>query len=178
MNAKREMLMPGGGKKTVSSANRKILLVDDDPAIRRMLSRLLTEESYRVLTATNGFEGLEAASRAKVDLVLLDLNMPGKDGWDTFEQLSTGNPLLPIILITGRPDQLYLARAAGVGALLEKPLDYGKLLHTIYNLLTEPAEACLARYTGKSSMFRYAPPANKEVLARLTCSGLSGWGAN
>jgi CheY-like chemotaxis protein len=178
MNAKREMPATAIQEKMAESARRKILVADDDPAIRRMLLRLLVGENYRVATAANGFEAIERAGATQVDLVLLDLNMPGKDGWETFEVLSRKNPLLPIVLITARPDQHYFATAAGVAALLEKPLDYEKLFHTIHNLLTEPAEACLARYTGKSPMFRYAPPATKEALARLICPGLSKWRAN
>ena len=60
------------------------MLVDDEPAIRQMLTRLLTGEGYNVLPATNGSEALEFANHADFDLVLLDLNMPGLDGWDTF----------------------------------------------------------------------------------------------
>ncbi len=178
MNTMREMFMHTIKEKPAQPARRKILVVDDDPAIRRILLRLLVGENYLVATAANGFEAIERAGASKMDLVLLDLNMPGKDGWETFEQLSTGNPLLPIVLITARPDQHYLATEAGVAALLEKPLDYEKLIHTIYNLLTEPAEACLARYTGRSPMFRYAPPATKEAPARLTYSRLPKWGVN
>ena len=69
---------------------QKILLVDDDAAIRQILMRLLTEEDYLVLTAANGVEALVLAESAKFDLVLLDLNMPVKDGWETFEQLFIG----------------------------------------------------------------------------------------
>jgi CheY-like chemotaxis protein len=178
MNAKSEMVMPAIKEKMVPPGSRKILVADDDPAIRRVLLRLLVGENYRVVSAANGFEAIERAGATKVDLVLLDLNMPGKDGWETFEQLSRGNPLLPIVLITARTDQHDFAMAAGVAALLEKPLDFEKLFHTIYNLLTEPAEACLARYTGRSPMFRYAPPDTREALARLSYSGLSNWRVN
>jgi CheY-like chemotaxis protein len=63
------------------------MLVDDDPAIRQILLRLLEENDYLVLTAANGVEAIEVATAAKPDLVLLDLNMPIKDGWKTFKQL-------------------------------------------------------------------------------------------
>lgn len=158
MNTTLEMLAPALRPKAAKPAKGKILLVDDDPAIRHILHRLLDEEDYFVLTAANGIEALEVDKAASFDLVLLDLNMPIKDGWETFKQLSARHPLLPIILITARPNQFFPALASGVGALLEKPLDFVKLFHTIRDLLEEPAEARLARYRGRPSMFSYVPP--------------------
>jgi DNA-binding response OmpR family regulator len=136
----------------------KLLLVDDDAAVREMVGRVLTEAGYSTLSAANGQEALEIASANEVDLVLLDLNLPVKNGWDTFERLTTENPFLPIIIITARPNQLFPALAAGVGALMEKPLDFSKLLETIRGLLDEPAEQRLTRIAGKPAEFRYVPP--------------------
>jgi CheY-like chemotaxis protein len=157
-----------------ASAAKKIMLVDDDSAIRQILLRLLTEEGYRVLPAANGFEALEFASLTRFDLVLLDLNMPQKNGWETFEQLTTDDPLLPIIVITARPNQLFPALASGVGALLEKPLDFARLLETIQHLLEEPPEVRRARIAGHPSVFSYIPRrendatnvAHRELVAR------------
>ncbi len=163
MNASLEMTAPAVSSNT---AKKKILLVDDDPAIRQILVRLLTEEDYLVLTAANGVEALVLTGAAKFDLVLLDLNMPVKDGWETFEQMSSSNPLLPIILITARPNQFFPALASGVGALLEKPLDFTRLFHTISELLEEPEEDRLARLTGRSAAFSYVPPIPGEVVRR------------
>jgi len=136
---------------------KTILLVDDDSAVRRMLSRLLTEEHYHVITATNGLEALDLAE-GTVDLVLLDLNLPLKDGWTTFERLATRNPFLPVVIITARSNQIFPALASGAGALMEKPLDLPSLLQTIRDLLAESAETRLARAAGKSASFRYLPP--------------------
>jgi DNA-binding response OmpR family regulator len=92
------------------------------------------------------------------------LNLPKRNGWDTFESLTRQNPRLPVIIITARPNQLFPALAAGVGALMEKPLDFPKLLQTIRNLLAEPAEARLARLVGKPGEFHYmpAPPSTDQ----------------
>jgi len=151
-------------------AKKKILLVDDDHAIRKILLRLLAEEGYSVLPAANGVEALEFAAVARFDLVLLDLNMPHKNGWETFEQLTSADPLLPIIVITARPNQLFPALASGVGALLEKPLDFVRLLETIQNLLKEPPAVRLARMAGRPSIFSYIPPkengAKKELIKK------------
>jgi len=135
----------------------KILLVDDDQAVREMLGRVLEEQGYLVLPAGNGQQALELAAATKVNLVLLDLNLPVKNGWDTFERLTNEDPLLPIIIITARPNQIFPALAAGVGALMEKPLDFPKLLQTIRALLDEPAETRLARIAGKPADFHYTP---------------------
>lgn len=134
-----------------------ILVVDDDPAVRDSLAHVLTGEHYTVLTAANGAEALAVVAAQPVDLVLLDLNMPVKGGWDTFERLTTENPLLPVIVITARPGQLLTSVAAGVGALLEKPLDFPRLLQTIRDLLSEPEEIRLARIAGKPAPFHYLP---------------------
>ena len=158
MNATFEMPVPAMHPKAEKHDKSKILLVDDDPAIRQILRRLLDEEGFLVLTAANGVEALELAKVTMFDLVLLDLNMPVKDGWETFEEFSRKNPYLPIILITARPNQFFTALASGVGALLEKPLDFTKLFHTINALLEEPEEARLARLTGRASALRYVPP--------------------
>jgi DNA-binding response OmpR family regulator len=137
---------------------RKLLLVDDDPAVREMLGRILTEEGYAVLPAADGQAALDLSAATAVDLVLLDLNLPVKNGWDTFERLSTDNPLVPIVIITARPNQLFPALASGVGALMEKPLDLPKLLEIIRSLLDEPAEKRLARIAGRPAEFRYIQP--------------------
>src|SRR5262245_61549891 len=136
---------------------RRLLLVDDDPAIRQMLRRVLTEEGYEVVPATDGQEALNVAVSTAVDLVLLDLNLPVKNGWETLERMTTENPLLPVIVITARPNQLFHALASGVGALMEKPLDFPKLLETIRTLLDEPKEKRLARTAGRFAEFRYVP---------------------
>jgi CheY-like chemotaxis protein len=155
MNASFELVAP---EPAAPPSKPKILLVDDDPAIRQILVRLLSEENYLVLTAANGVEALVLTESARFDLVLLDLNMPLKNGWETFEQMSSENPLLPIILITARPQQFFPALASGAGALLEKPLDFTKLFRTIRDLLAESEEMRLNRLTGRASAFSYIPP--------------------
>ena len=139
----------------MNAPKRTILLADDDASIRTMVGRVLEAESYNVFFAKNGREAARRFKTDPPDLVLLDLNMPVKSGWDTFERLTAANPLLPIIIITARPNQLFSALASGVGALMEKPLDFPTLLETIRTLLAEPAEKRLARIAGKSAEFHY-----------------------
>ena len=138
------------------SMKKTVLIVDDDDAIRESLRKLLQAEGYKVRLAANGQEGLDQFDPAHVDLLLLDLNLPAKSGWDLFERFSFINPLLPIIIITGRDNQYKLAAGAGVGALMEKPLDVPLLLQTIAALLAEPAETRLKRLVGLNKDVRYA----------------------
>jgi len=144
----------------VAPATKRILVVDDDPSVREMLTRVLAGEGYQATAAASGDEALKIVTATPFDLVLLDLNMPGKNGWDTFERLTTENPLVAVIIITARPNQLFTAVGAGVGALLEKPLDFPKLLETMTRLLAEPDESRLARIAGKPAEFHYLPPNN------------------
>src|SRR5664279_1298420 len=113
----------------------KILVVDDDLEIRRSLHKVLRAEGYEVLLAEDGLVGLDMFDPAQTDLLLLDLNLPGKCGWDVVERITSVSPLLPIIVITGQRNQCEMATAAGVGALMGKPLDVPFLLQTITELL-------------------------------------------
>src|ERR1700720_2925536 len=78
----------------------KVLVVDDDFSVRDSLAMALRSEDFQVVTASNGHEALERYFEGYVDVVLLDLNMPVKNGWDTFERLTALNPYLPVIVIT------------------------------------------------------------------------------
>jgi DNA-binding response OmpR family regulator len=134
-----------------------LLLVDDEASVREMVGRVLQSEGYRVFLAGGGQEALQIAAANPIDLVLLDLNMPGQSGWDTFEQLTREHPCLAMIIITARPNQLFTAVGAGVGALLEKPLDFPTLLDTVRSLLAESDEMRLARLTGDHGAIHYQP---------------------
>lgn len=141
----------------ISGSGRRILLVDDDAIVRDSLNNVLTGEGYCVIPAENGQQALDVANTLPVDLALLDLNMPVKNGWDTFERLTTDHPTIPIIIITARPNQLFTAVGVGVVALLEKPMDIPTLLRTMEELLTETATQRLARLVGKHRNFHYQP---------------------
>lgn len=168
MNTTIESLWPDTASSKSRHLQGRILLVDDDLAIRWTLTRLLTGEGYSVLPAANGAQAIEFYSRVNFDLVLLDLKMPGMDGWNTFEHLTSKNPLVPFIIITARPNQNFIAQAAGIGALMEKPLDLEQLCLTIRELLDEPDDIRLARVAGRLSEFHYVPPAARPTGARAS----------
>ena len=137
---------------------KTILIVDDDASIRKSLRKVLQTEGYEVVLAADGLEGLDRFNPERIDLLLLDLNLPAKSGWDLFERFTAINPLLPIVVITGRANQLSFATAAGVGALMEKPLDVPLLVQTIAALLAEPEETRLKRLVGRGSSVHYSAP--------------------
>jgi DNA-binding response OmpR family regulator len=142
---------------------KRILLVDDDGSVREMIGRVLAAEGYLVLSASNGAEALGIAAANRIDLVLLDLNMPGQGGWDTFEKLTSNHPLLAVIIITARPNQLFTALGAGVGALLEKPLDFPKLLETVRAVIAESPQVRLARMAGHEADFHYLASSGRTI---------------
>ncbi len=141
-------------------------MVDDDPTVRDSLNDVLVAEGYFVIPAENGQQALDFANQLPVDLALLDLNMPVKNGWDTFEELTREHPLIPIIIATARPNQLFTALNAGAGALLEKPMDIPTLLRTMEKLLAETAEQRLARLVGKNTEFHYKPATASHECSR------------
>ena len=124
---------------------------------------MLRAEGYEVVLAANAQESVDKFDPERIDLLLLDLNLPGKSGWDIFERMSFLNPLLPVIIITGRPFQFEMATAAGVGALIEKPLDMPFLLQTITELLAEPAETRIERLAGVNDRLRFSLPLDETV---------------
>jgi DNA-binding NtrC family response regulator len=81
--------------------------------------------------------------------------------------LTRTNPLLPVIIITGMPNQFEFAQSAGAGALLEKPIDVSRLMQTIEDLLGEPNEKRLARLCGFVSNTRYALAAQSTFVRDL-----------
>ena len=156
------------------SRKAKILVIDDDPQIRESLRKLLKAEGYEVVLAAEGREGIEKFNAEQIDLLLLDLNLAGDNGWDLFERLTSQNPLLPIIIITGRANQQELAAGAGVGALMRKPLDVPVLLQTITDLLAESAETRLKRLVGLHGDRRHVPPNPVQNGSRQTATELGG----
>ena len=140
----------------------KVLLVDDNPSVLAALTGVLESEGYDVRHAVNGHDALVAfAGLRDVGIVLLDLNMPVRGGWDTIGPFKAVNPLLPIIIITARPDQQSLADAAGAAALMEKPLDIPLLLETMRKLLAESPETRQARIASQKprTLFLKTPDA-------------------
>ena len=80
---------------------RRILVVEDDPAVRNLLAEYLELEGYEVLQATSGMEALQRAAERTPDLVILDVNLPGVDGLEVARRLRSASAM-PILMLTGR----------------------------------------------------------------------------
>jgi len=124
-----------------------VLIADDDALVRGSLAAVLESEGYQVEEACDGNEAVDRAIRNKPDLVLLDLNMPHADGWTAFNQLDKITPLLPVIIITARPNQYKEAVRVGVDAFMEKPMNIPILMRAIKRLTTEEDERHVKRIT-------------------------------
>ena len=125
----------------------RLLIADDDHAVRESLKKVLQESGYEVLCAADGEEAESKFSSERIDLLLLDLDLPKQNGWNVFGVVSALNPLVPIVIITGLRDESDSRLTPGVSAFFEKPVDVPALLKTIEDLLAEPPEQRLRRIT-------------------------------
>lgn len=126
---------------------KTILVADDDLSVQQSLARVLESEGYEVLLASNGTQAIQQAIAHQPNLALLDITMPNRDGWEAFESLERFCPLMPVVIITARPNQYPRAVGNGIDALMEKPLDLPLLLHTIARLLAESQRDRIRRLT-------------------------------
>jgi CheY-like chemotaxis protein len=115
---------------------KTILVCDEDASVRRMVARVLETAGYVAVLAGVGSEAVTAVRDLRPDLLLLDLNAPGQEGWQVLDQIHEGYPDLPIVLITGWPNLSAQAAQRGIAHLMEKPLDLPVLLDLIQHLMT------------------------------------------
>jgi DNA-binding NtrC family response regulator len=112
---------------------QRILIIDDEAAIRESLETLLSIEGYTVEIAGDGEEGLDRIGQNSYDLVLLDLALPGKNGLEVLQLIRERQPALPVIMITayGKVDNVVDAIRTGAQNFVQKPWDNEKLLADI-----------------------------------------------
>ena len=112
-----------------------MLLVDDDPVIVRLLEVNFRLEGFEVDTATSGIEAVEKARADRPDLVLLDVMMPGVDGWEACRRLREAPGLadVPVVFLSARAQEDDVARgyALGVVGYVTKPFDPQELIETV-----------------------------------------------
>lgn len=119
----------------------KVLLVDDDGDLLRLLSRRLTQAGYRLAHAKDGFTAFRLARVERPDVVVLDLGLPAGDGYEVMRRMQANHETfhIPIVVLTGREGELE-ARSleAGASAFLRKPVDIALLQETLDDLLGRP----------------------------------------
>ena len=121
----------------------RLLLVDDDPGLLKLLGMRLVSEGYNVVTAESGPEALRVLGREKVDLVISDLRMDEMDGLQLFSEIQKGHPGMPVIILTAHgsiPDAV-AATQQGVFSFLTKPVDKDALYKAIDEALEQRSPA-------------------------------------
>ncbi|MGA2286775.1 MAG: response regulator [Dehalococcoidia bacterium] len=125
---------------------KKILVVEDDPAALRLVSFTLESAGYEVIAAVNGFEGLRKAQEEQPDLLVLDLMLPGIDGYEICHRLRSNPPgpagRLPILMLTAKSREADRAAAEQVGAdcYLSKPATPEEITTAVDTLLSQREE--------------------------------------
>ena len=162
-----------------------ILIADDEGTVRYSFKKLLKEEDYRVIEATNGIEAVALFGKEKPDLVVLDIEMPGMTGLEAIRRIKALDSKVPVIIVTafGTTDRVIEAMKLGAFEYLEKPFDIDKLREVIMEalkvkVLTEggirvgpmPKDASLPdRIVGSSSAIKEV----YKMIGRVAASDVS-----
>ncbi|MDD4182380.1 MAG: response regulator [Candidatus Omnitrophica bacterium] len=114
----------------------KILVVDDEAPITRLLSKVLTEQGYTVLTATNAQEAFEITNGQEIDLVFIDLCMPGMNGIEAIKQIKKNNAKARFVIITAFGDMASVKEATELGVFdyITKPFDLDYIRHLVKHI--------------------------------------------
>ena len=120
----------------------KILIVDDSSVNNYLLENILEEKGYTLQIAFDGKEALNFLNEDPPDLVLLDIMMPGIDGYEILDKMTSDNKLknIPVIMVTSKTEPQDKQKAMDIGAIdyIEKPIDIETLLIKVENVLKKP----------------------------------------
>jgi len=123
----------------VAAIAKSILIIEDDPSFSRAINHIVEKEGYDVSTASNGMTGLRMVRENPPDLLILDVMLPGLDGFEICSQLRSDPPTaeLPIIMLSAKGQETDRETGLKVGAseYLTKPVNRELLLETISRLL-------------------------------------------
>ena len=127
--------------KQMAKQMAKLLLVEDNELNRDMLSRRLIRKGFEVVMAEDGQSGVALAATEKPDLILMDLSLPGMDGWEATRKLKADPDTrnIPVIALTAHAMRMdeEKARAAGCDDYATKPVEWARLLEKIQTLLNQ-----------------------------------------
>jgi len=140
---------------------RKVLIVEDDPSASSFASYALEQEGYKVLTAANGVDGLKMAQEEKPDLLVLDVMLPGMDGFELCHRLRSeaSTAKLPIMMLSvkGRESDRDMGLKVGADKYLTKPTDPAELVASVGGLLESKGAAPIERGQQFSEYLEFWP---------------------
>lgn len=117
-------------------AQTTVLVTDNERPIREVVASVLRSAGYRVVLARSGHEALAYVRRHPVDLVLLDVQMPGIDGWTTLERMRRLRQAPPVLMMSGALDAERV-RSAGAAGMLEKPYRPAQVVDAVRQTLRD-----------------------------------------
>lgn len=127
-------------------AMKRILIVDDNLMMRKLIRNIFTHEEYVIEEAENGIEGLEIARKQDIDLVITDIIMPVMEGLELIMHLKRDFPGIKIIAISGgKPYYLYMAKKLGIEGIFTKPLNLHQFLGAVKKLIQFPKKGIISR---------------------------------
>jgi two-component system nitrogen regulation response regulator GlnG len=120
-------------------ANERILVVDDEPDVGKFFQKILSEEGYRVMSATSGPEALSIIEKVAPEIVFLDIKMPEMDGMETFRRIRKISKKMVVIIITGYGSLKTAKEAMALGAYdyVSKPFNLESIKSMIQEALEE-----------------------------------------
>lgn len=118
-----------------------VLVVDDDPSIRTLVTRLLEDESYETRAAEDGRAALAIVEERTPELVLLDMRMPVMDGWEFARRLRESRGDVPVVVMTAARDAALWAHEIGARGHISKPFDLDDLIRVVRDALVNPDPA-------------------------------------
>ena len=122
-----------GGDNPVETYRARILVVDDDPAIRELFEDYLRIQGFDVVTASSGMEALARLEGYSPDVILLDVRMPEMDGIETLKRIVARSPGVGVLMVSGNDDLILAKEAIALGAFdfILKPIDFGYVDRTL-----------------------------------------------
>jgi DNA-binding NtrC family response regulator len=149
----------------------KILIIEDEAAIRRVLSKILSEEndSYKVEEAEDGLQGVEKVKNEDYDLILCDIKMPKMDGVEVLEAVKKIKPEIPMVMISGHGDLETAINTMRLGAFdyISKPPDLNRLLNTVRNALDKKQLVVENKILKKKVSKNYEMIGNSEAINHI-----------
>jgi two-component system alkaline phosphatase synthesis response regulator PhoP len=129
--------------------DKRILIIEDDPATSRLIDYSLRHEGYQVLRASNGLEGIRKVREEKPDLLILDVMLPGMDGYEICHSLRShpDTASLPILMFSAKAQGIDKDTGLKVGAddYLAKPADPAEIVKRVENLLAKRKSSATVR---------------------------------